>query len=111
MLRAPVEPPSQLVSIGEGAMRIDCEGLLELSRFQARDGTRLAYQLYPATRPGRRMAILAHGSAGSSAQRMALRVPTSGSRLSASISAATARRGRAARSATLADSTTTSRTS
>ena len=68
MLRAPLEPPPQLASIGEGATRIDAEGLPELTRFQARDGTWLAYRLYPANRPGDRIAILAHGSAGSSAQ-------------------------------------------
>ncbi len=68
MLRAPLEPPPQLASIGEGAMRIDSEGLPGLSRFQARDGTWLAYRLHPSNRASDRIAILAHGSAGSSAQ-------------------------------------------
>ena len=63
MLRAPLKPPPQLASIGEGAMRIDGEGLPGLSRFQARDGTWLAYRLYPANRESDRIAILAHGSA------------------------------------------------
>ncbi len=68
VLRTPLRPPPRLASVGDGAMRIDGEGLPELSRFQARDGTWLAYRLYPANRPGDRVAILAHGSAGASAQ-------------------------------------------
>ena len=48
-------------------MRIDPAGAPELSRFQARDGTWLAYRLYPAVNGAReRNAILAHGSSASS---------------------------------------------
>ena len=48
-------------------MKISREGLPELSRFQARDGTWLAYRLYPAANGGReKLAILAHGSSASS---------------------------------------------
>jgi len=68
MLRAPLKPPPRLASIGDGAMRVDAEGLPDLSRFQARDGTWLAYRSYPPNRAGDRMAILAHGSAGASSQ-------------------------------------------
>src|SRR5271168_3774995 len=67
MLASPVRPPPTLASIHEGAMRIDAVGAPELSRFQARDGTWLAYRLYPAQNGARdRIAILAHGSSASS---------------------------------------------
>src|SRR5271166_2270142 len=67
MLAAPVHEPPPLASIDEGAMSIDAAGAPELSRFQARDGTWLAYRLYPATSgAGDRIAILAHGSSASS---------------------------------------------
>ena len=63
MLASPLRPPPPLASIHEGAMRIDTEGAPDLSRFQARDGTWLAYRLYPAADGARdRIAILAHGS-------------------------------------------------
>ena len=67
MLASPVRPPPPLASIHEGAMRIDAGGAPNLSRFQARDGTWLAYRLYPAASGARdRIAILAHGSSASS---------------------------------------------
>ena len=47
MLASPVRPPPPLASIHEGATRIDVAGAPDLSRFQARDGTWLAYRLYP----------------------------------------------------------------
>jgi pimeloyl-ACP methyl ester carboxylesterase len=48
-------------------MKIDTEGAPELSRYQGRDGTWLAYRLYPAANGARdRIAILAHGSSASS---------------------------------------------
>ena len=48
-------------------MRIDAAGAPNISRFQARDGTWLAYRLYPAASGARdRIAILAHGSSASS---------------------------------------------
>ncbi len=67
MLATPLTPPPTLASIQAGAMAIGQEGRPELSRFQARDGTWLAYRLYPAA-DGRtdRLAILAHGSSASS---------------------------------------------
>jgi len=69
MLAAPLRFPPTLASILDGAMQIDAKGLPEFSRFQARDGTWLAYRVYPAASGARdRLAILAHGSAGASNQ-------------------------------------------
>jgi pimeloyl-ACP methyl ester carboxylesterase len=67
MLASPVRPPPTLASIHAGATQIDETGAPDLSRFQARDGTWLAYRLYPAPNGARdRIAILAHGSSASS---------------------------------------------
>ena len=48
MLASPVRRPPTLASIHAGATQIDETGAPDLSRFQARDGTWLAYRLYPA---------------------------------------------------------------
>jgi pimeloyl-ACP methyl ester carboxylesterase len=64
MLALPLRRPPPLASIHAGALKIDQSGLPELTRFQARDGTWLAYRLYPAG--GEQVAILAHGSTASS---------------------------------------------
>jgi pimeloyl-ACP methyl ester carboxylesterase len=67
MLAIPVKSPPPLASIHAGAQAIGHEGRPELSRFQARDGTWLAYRLYPAQNGARdRLVILAHGSSASS---------------------------------------------
>jgi len=67
LLAAPLTQPPPLASIHAGAMAIDQEGKPELSRFQARDGTWLAYRLYPAAHGETdRLAIVAHGSSASS---------------------------------------------
>jgi alpha-beta hydrolase superfamily lysophospholipase len=67
MLATPLTRPPPLASIQAGAMAIPPEGKPDLSRFQARDGTWLAYRLYPAAHGETdRLAILAHGSSGSS---------------------------------------------
>ena len=67
MLASPVRRPPTLASIHAGATQIDETGAPDLSRFQARDGTWLAYRLYPAQNGARdRIAILAHGSSASS---------------------------------------------
>jgi pimeloyl-ACP methyl ester carboxylesterase len=60
MLATPLKRPPPLASIHAGAARLDRAGLPDLSRFQARDGTWLAYRLYPAG--SERVAILVHGS-------------------------------------------------
>ena len=66
-LAQPLRPPPPLASIHAGAIKISRQGLPELSRFQARDGTWLAYRLYPAANGAReKLAILAHGSSASS---------------------------------------------
>jgi len=69
MLARPLKPPPPLASVLDGAFEIDADGLPELMRFQARDGTWLAYRRYPsANGSAGRIALLAHGSAGASAQ-------------------------------------------
>jgi alpha-beta hydrolase superfamily lysophospholipase len=67
LLAQPVKSPPPLESIHAGAMAVSQEGKPELSRFQARDGTWLAYRLYPAADGGRdHLAIVYHGSSASS---------------------------------------------
>ena len=67
LLAQPVKSPPPLESIHAGALAIPQDGKPELSRFQARDGTWLAYRLYPAAHGETdRLAILAHGSSASS---------------------------------------------
>jgi pimeloyl-ACP methyl ester carboxylesterase len=66
LLAARLRPPPPLASIHTGAMKIDRSGLPELTHFQARDGTWLAYRLYPAG--GKQVAVLAHGSSAYSAE-------------------------------------------
>ena len=67
LLAQPVRSPPPLESIHGGAIAIPQDGKPELSRFQARDGTWLAYRLYPAADGGReKLAIVYHGSTGSS---------------------------------------------
>jgi alpha-beta hydrolase superfamily lysophospholipase len=67
MLAAPLRQPPALAWVEEGATAIGADNRPQLSRFQARDGTWLAYRLYPA-RGGavERLAILVHGSSASS---------------------------------------------
>lgn len=70
MLGRPLKSPPPLASVLDGALHIDPEGLPELSRFQGRDGTWLAYRLYEpvARRKNAPIVLLGHGSAGASAQ-------------------------------------------
>ena len=68
LLAAPLSQPPALASIHAGAVAIGDTDRPALSRFQARDGTSLAYRLYPARNGATdRLAILVHGSSGSSA--------------------------------------------
>ncbi len=69
LLSRPLRPPPPLASILDGALQIEADGLPELSRFQARDGTWLAYRRYRAAAGASgRVVLIAHGSAGGSAQ-------------------------------------------
>ena len=72
MLAAPLRAPPPLASIHSGAVSISQDQKPALSRFQARDGTWLAYRLYPAaagaSAASDRLAILAHGSSASSSE-------------------------------------------
>jgi hypothetical protein len=64
LLAVPVRRPPELPSIRAGAVAIDQAGLPSLSYFQARDGTSLAYRLYPAADGNtQKIAIVIHGSA------------------------------------------------
>ena len=67
MLAAPLTRPPELQSISNARGTVDLSGLPAVSRFQAREGTWIGYRHYPAggTATGR-VAILAHGSSGSS---------------------------------------------
>jgi alpha-beta hydrolase superfamily lysophospholipase len=68
LLAAPLSQPPALASIHAGAIAIGEADRPALTRFQARDGTSLAYRLYPARNGATdRLAILVHGSSGSSA--------------------------------------------
>jgi alpha-beta hydrolase superfamily lysophospholipase len=73
LVAAPLTRPPPLTSISEAARAIDRSTMPGIERFQARDGTALAYRHYPvraaAVEP---VAILVHGSTGSSASVHAL---------------------------------------
>jgi alpha-beta hydrolase superfamily lysophospholipase len=63
----PLRQPPELASISESRKWMDFSTLPAVDRFQARDGTVLAYRHYPARGgPVGRIAILVHGSSGSS---------------------------------------------
>jgi len=72
-LAAPLRPPPVLDTIHKGALAIPRDALPELTRFQARDGTWLAYRFYaPVEGAGEKLAILAHGSSASSEEMHAI---------------------------------------
>jgi alpha-beta hydrolase superfamily lysophospholipase len=63
----PIRPPPELTSISDARKSIDFSALPNVTRFQARDGTELAYRHYPAHAPATdRIAVVVHGSSGSS---------------------------------------------
>src|SRR5271154_3181379 len=67
MIATPVTPLPELTSIATAALAVDRSTMPPLSRFSARDGTELAYRHYPARGPSSgKIAILVHGSSGSS---------------------------------------------
>jgi pimeloyl-ACP methyl ester carboxylesterase len=67
MVAMPLASPPELHSVSETARAVDRSTMPALERFGARDGTALAYRHYPPrTQPTGRIAILVHGSSGSS---------------------------------------------
>jgi pimeloyl-ACP methyl ester carboxylesterase len=73
MVANPLVRPDELKSISETARDVDRSTMPPLARFSARDGTQLAYRHYPARgKPTGAIAILIHGSSGSSAAAHAL---------------------------------------
>jgi alpha-beta hydrolase superfamily lysophospholipase len=67
MVAMPLVRPPELQSISETARAVDRSTMPPLSRFSARDGTELAYRHYPARGAASgKIAILLHGSSGSS---------------------------------------------
>ena len=68
MIATPLVQPPELRSVSETAREVDRSTMPSLSRFSARDGTELAYRHYPARGAAiAKIAILVHGSSGSSA--------------------------------------------
>ena len=68
MIATPLASMPELTSISKSARAVDRSTMPPLSRFSARDGTELAYRHYPARGPSSgKIAILVHGSSGSSA--------------------------------------------
>src|ERR1700733_4234791 len=73
LVAAPLTRPPPLTSISETARAVDRSTMPGLERFQARDGTALAYRHYPARAAAvEQLAILVHGSTGSRAPAHAL---------------------------------------
>jgi alpha-beta hydrolase superfamily lysophospholipase len=67
MIAWPVKQPPELASISDSRKFIDFNILPAVDRFQARDGTDLAYRHYSPRAPAiDRIAIVVHGSSGSS---------------------------------------------
>jgi pimeloyl-ACP methyl ester carboxylesterase len=67
MIATPLGRLPELTSISQTVRAVDRSTMPPLSRFSARDGTELAYRHYPARGPSTgQIAILVHGSAGSS---------------------------------------------
>jgi alpha-beta hydrolase superfamily lysophospholipase len=67
MVATPLPSLPELRSVSETARAVDRSTMPPLARFSARDGTQLAYRHYPARGPANdRIAILIHGSSGSS---------------------------------------------
>jgi pimeloyl-ACP methyl ester carboxylesterase len=67
MIAAPLARLPELTSVSKAARAVDRSAMPPLERFSARDGTQLAYRHYPARGPASgKVAILVHGSSGSS---------------------------------------------
>jgi len=67
MIASPLPRLPELTSVSQAARAVDRSTMPSLERFSARDGTVLAYRHYPARGPASdKIAILVHGSSGSS---------------------------------------------
>jgi len=67
MVATPLARLPELTSVSQTARAVDRSTMPPLERFSARDGTELAYRHYPAQGPASgKIAILVHGSSGSS---------------------------------------------
>ena len=67
LIATPINRPPELTSVSDARKSLDFSALPDLARFQARDGTELAYRLYSAHAPATdRIAVVVHGSSGSS---------------------------------------------
>ena len=67
MIATPLTRLPELTSVSQAARAVDRSTMPPLERFSARDGTELAYRHYPARGPASdKIAILVHGSSGSS---------------------------------------------
>jgi alpha-beta hydrolase superfamily lysophospholipase len=67
LITVPVSRPPMMPSVVNTARAVDRSDMPPLSRFQARDGTELAYRHYAARVSGNdRIAIVVHGSSGGS---------------------------------------------
>jgi alpha-beta hydrolase superfamily lysophospholipase len=66
LIASPLQRPPELTSISTTARAVDRGTMPAIERFQARDGSVLAYRHYPAATPSRaQIAVLVHGSSGS----------------------------------------------
>jgi len=61
----PVAPPP-LTFVAAAFQSIDLSQLPPVSKFESRDGIKLAYRSYPSTSPSAKTVVLIHGSSGSS---------------------------------------------
>jgi len=67
MLATPLQRPPELQSISRARGMVDFSSLPEIERFQARDGSWFGFRHYtPKGEPAGRVAIVIHGSSGSS---------------------------------------------
>jgi alpha-beta hydrolase superfamily lysophospholipase len=68
MIAWPPRQPPEMASISDARKSVDFSSLPAIERFQARDGTALGFRHYPPVGPAKgRVAIVIHGSSGSSA--------------------------------------------
>lgn len=67
LIASPIRRPPELTSISKTAGAVDRSGMPGIDRFHARDGSELAYRHYPArSSPTGQVAVVVHGSSGSS---------------------------------------------